>query len=254
MWTFHRLMRTDEARLVLSDPPFNVSVKDHVGGLGATQHEEFAFASGEMTSEAFTAFLRTVFDNAAEYSLDGALHYHFMDWRHMGEMLASGQAVYAELKNLCVWVKDQAGMGSHYRSQHELCFVWKHGRAAHVNTVELGKHGRYRTNVWTCRAATRTGEEAELKLHPTVKPASLLMEAIKDASRRREIVLDPFGGSGSTLIAAEKTGRRARLIEYEPKYCDVILQRWVKLTGQAPVLASFGETYEQVRDRRAKEG
>ena len=253
MWVFHRLMRKDEARLVVSDPPYNVSVGNHVGGLGKIKHEEFAMASGEMTSEAFADFLKAVFGNAAEYSLDGALHYHFMDWRHMREMLTAGDAIYTELKNFCVWVKEQAGMGSHYRSQHELCFVWKHGTAAHVNTVELGKHGRYRTNVWTCRAATRTGKDAELKLHPTVKPVSLLTEVIKDASRRGDIVLDPFGGSGSTLIAAEKTGRRARLIEYEPKYCDVTLQRWARLTSQAPVLATFGESYDQVRNRRARE-
>ena len=247
-------MRAEEARLVVSDPPYNVSVQHHVGGLGKVKHEEFAFASGEMSREAFTAFLTTTFDNAAEYSLDGALHYHFMDWRHIGEMLVAGEAIYSELKNLCVWVKDQAGMGSHYRSQHELCFVCKKGRAAHVNTVELGRHGRYRTNVWTCRAATRTGEHAELRLHPSVKPVSLLTEVIKDASRRGDLVLDPFGGSGSTLIAAQKCGRRARLIEYEPKYCDVILQRWSQFTGHAPVLLPREEPFEEVRTRRAREG
>ena len=247
---FERLMDLDLARMVFSDPPFNVKIDGHVGGLGQTKHAEFAMASGEMSAVEFTAFLQAAFANAASVSIDGAIHYQCMDWRHIDEMKAAGNAVYSGLQNLCIWVKDTAGMGSFYRSQHELVFVWKVGEAPHLNTVQLGKNGRFRTNAWTYRAATKTGADAELKLHPTVKPATMIMDAIKDTSKRGEIVLDPFGGSGSTLIAAHKTGRHARLIEYEPNYCAVTIRRWEKLTGKDAVLESTGETFAQAHARR----
>jgi len=248
--SFAVLMGDERARLVFSDPPFNVKIDGHVGGLGQTKHAEFAMASGEMSESEFTGFLQTAFRNAADVSMDGAIHYQCMDWRHVEEMMNAGRAVYSELKNICVWSKGNAGMGSFYRSQHELVFVWKVGTAPHLNTVELGKNGRYRTNIWNYRGATKTGADAELAMHPTVKPVPMIMDAIKDTSKVGEIVLDPFGGSGSTLLAAEKTKRRARLIEYEPGYCEVTIRRWQTLTRKAAVLLATGESFAEVSARR----
>ena len=185
-------------------------------------------ASGEMSGEVFTGFLQSAFERLVEHSIDGSIHYICMDWRHLHEILTAGEAVYEELKNLIVWAKDNGGMGTFYRSRHELIFAFKHGTAPHLNTFELGQHGRYRTNVWQYRGVNtlRPGRMADLTLHPTVKPVQLIADAIRDVSGRGEIVLDVFGGSGSTLIAAEKTGRRARLCELDPVYCDRILARW----------------------------
>jgi len=223
-----RLMDGQQARMVFSDPPYNVPIDGHVGGLGKTRHREFAMAAGEMSSEAFTGFLQQAFRNMATHSLDGSIHFLCMDWRHMREMLDAGEGVYSELKNLIVWAKDNGGMGTFYRSRHELIFAFKVGNAAHVNSFELGQHGRYRTNVWQYRGVNtlKAGRMDELAMHPTVKPVQMIADAIKDVSGRGEIVLDLFGGSGSTLIAAEKTGRRAFLAELDPIYCDRILARW----------------------------
>jgi DNA modification methylase len=222
------LMGTERAQMVFTDPPYNVPVHGHVGGSGAIKHREFLMASGEMNPVEFTGFLRTAFERLVEASVDGSIHFICMDWRHMGEVLAAGGRVYAELKNLIVWVKDNGGMGTFYRSRHELIFAFKKGTAAHVNTFELGQHGRYRTNVWTYRGLNtfRPGRMDELALHPTVKPVQMIADAIKDVSQRGAIVLDVFGGSGSTLIAAHKTGRRAFLCELDPLYCDRIIARW----------------------------
>jgi DNA modification methylase len=222
------LMDGQGARMVFSDPPYNVPIEGHVGNSGKTKHREFAMAAGEMSVSEFTTFLATAFRNMADASLEGSIHFLCMDWRHMGEMLSAGQGVYDELKNLIVWVKDNGGMGSFYRSRHELIFVFKKGSAPHTNTFELGQHGRYRTNVWQYRGVNtmRAGRMEELSLHPTVKPVQMIADAIRDVSGRGEIVLDVFGGSGSTLIAAEKTGRRGYLLEYDPIYCDRILARW----------------------------
>ena len=221
-------MAGERARMVFSDPPYNVKIDGNVGGLGRIRHREFAMASGEMTEAEFTDFLHAAFRNLADHSLDGAIHFICMDWRHMGEMLAAGQGGYAELKNLIVWAKDNGGMGAFYRSRHELIFAFKVGTGPHVNSFELGQHGRYRTNVWEYRGVNSGGAKRleELAMHPTVKPVQMIVDAIRDVSGRGEIVLDLFGGSGSTLIAAEKTGRRARLIELDPIYCDRILAWW----------------------------
>lgn len=223
-----RLMAGERARMVFSDPPYNVPIDGHVGNSGKVQHREFAMASGEMTSAEFTVFLQTALRNMADVSVDGAIHFLCMDWRHMNEMLAAGQDVYSELKNLIVWVKDNGGMGTFYRSRHELIFAFKVGTGTHVNSFELGQHGRYRTNVWEYRGVNtlKTDRMDELTLHPTVKPVDMIADATRDVSGRGEIVLDLFGGSGSTLIAAEKTGRRARLVELDPIYCDRILARY----------------------------
>ena len=223
-----QLMDGQQARMVFSDPPYNVPIEGHVGNLGKIQHREFAMAAGEMTRAEFTGFLTIAMRHLHEYSMDGSIHYICMDWRHMSEMLAAGEAVYAELKNLIVWAKDNGGMGTFYRSRHELIFAFKKGTAAHVNAFELGQHGRYRTNVWEYRGVNtrKAGRMEELALHPTVKPVQMIADAIRDVSGRGEIVLDIFGGSGSTLIAAAKTGRRAYLCELDPIYCDGILARW----------------------------
>jgi DNA modification methylase len=181
-----------------------------------------------MTQPEFTAFLHTAFKHLAEHSVEGSIHFVCMDWRHMPEILAASDGVYAELKNLIVWVKDNGGMGTFYRSRHELVFAFKSGTASHINTFELGQHGRYRTNVWQYKGVNtlKTGRMEELSLHPTVKPVQMIADAIKDVSGRGEIVLDVFGGSGSTLIAAHKTGRRAFICELDPIYCDRIIRRW----------------------------
>jgi DNA modification methylase len=223
-----RLMDGAKARMVFSDPPYNVKIDGHVGNSGKTQHREFAMASGEMSEAEFTAFLNTAFRNMAEVSIDGAIHFLCMDWRHLREMEVAGREVYSELKNLIVWVKDNGGMGTFYRSRHELIFAFKVGTAAHINTFGLGEGGRYRTNVWQYKGVNtmRKGRMEELSLHPTVKPVQMIADAIRDVSGRGEIVLDLFGGSGSTLIAAEKTGRRGYLCELDPIYCDRILARW----------------------------
>ena len=219
------LMDGNKARMAFSDPPYNMPIDGHVGGSGKIKHREFAVGSGEMTSPEFASFLTRAFQNMADVNLDGAIHFLFMDLRHIGEMLAAVHAVYYEQKNLIVWVKDNGGMGTFYRSRHKLIFAFKEGSAPHVNSFELGQHGRYRTNVWNYRGVNsmRKGRMEELAMRPTVKPVQMIADAIKDVSGRGEIVLDVFGGSGSTLIAAEKIGRLAYVIEIDPIYCDRIL-------------------------------
>jgi hypothetical protein len=205
-----------------------------------------------MTRREFEAFLTTSLGHAAAHARDGAIAFVCMDWRHMGELLSAGETAFDELKNLCVWAKSNGGMGSLYRSQHELVFVFKKGAGAHINNVELGRFGRNRTNLWAYAGANAFGaaRDAELAMHPTVKPVALIEDALKDVSRRRDIVLDPFGGSGSTLIAAEKCGRCARLIELDPVYCDVIVERYQAYTGKQAVLASTGKSFEQTAEER----
>jgi DNA modification methylase len=227
------LMEGAKAQMVFTDPPYNVPIEGHVGNSGKTKHREFAMAAGEMTEEEFVTFLTSAMRNLRDYSHDGAIHFICMDWRHMSEMLAAGAEIYHSLKNLIVWVKDNGGMGTFYRSRHELIFAFKHGTTPHVNTFELGQHGRYRTNVWQYRGVNtrKTGRMDELTLHPTVKPVQMIMDAIRDVSGRGDIVLDLFGGSGSTLIAASKAGRRAYLAELDPGYCDTIVARWEAYTG-----------------------
>jgi DNA modification methylase len=226
--TVAALMDGASAQMVFTDPPYNVPIDGHVGGSGAIKHREFAMAAGEMSPAEFTGFLRTAFERLVAVSSDGAIHFVCMDWRHIGEVHAAAAGVYDELKNLIVWVKDNGGMGSFYRSRHELVFAFKVGTAPHINSFELGQHGRYRTNVWQYKGVNtlRAGRLDELQLHPTVKPVQMIADAIKDVSARRGIVLDLFAGSGSTVIAAHKTGRRAYVCELDPIYCDRILARW----------------------------
>ena len=229
--SYAAIMGDERAQMVLTDAPYNVKVKS-IGSMGKIKHDEFAMASGEMTPAEFTEFLTTFMQHAKEYSVDGALHYLFMDWKHVGEVSTAGATVYDDFKNICVWNKTNGGMGSLYRSKHELCFVYKSGTAPHINNIELGAHGRYRTNVWDYAGANAFGAgKDDLKLHPTVKPVAMLRDAILDVTRRGDIVLDCFLGSGSTLIACEQTGRVCRGIELEEKYCDVTIKRFETLTG-----------------------
>lgn len=233
---YARLMDGEDADALFTDPPYNVKIDGHAGGGGGIHHANFAMASGEMTPEAFTAFLTETLGAGAERLKDGAIAYVCMDWRHMPEMLAAGRAAFTEQKNLIVWAKPNAGMGSFYRSQHELIFVYKKGNGAHTNTFGLGANGRHRTNVWTYSGVNTGARRDDLKLHPTVKPVVLIAEAIKDVTRRGEIVLDPFAGAGSTLIAAQRTGRRARVMEIDPGYCDVIVRRFEAFAKVKPRL------------------
>lgn len=245
---YRRLMASETARLVFTDPPYNVRIDGHVCGLGSVKHREFAMASGEMTEREFTAFLHIVFMNAAEVSVDGAIHYICMDWRHVEELMRASKGAYSELKNICVWNKDNGGMGSFYRSKHELVFVFKVGSAPHLNTIELGRNGRYRTNVWDYAGVNtmRARRLDELAMHPTVKPVALVIDAIKDCSRRGDIVLDPFSGSGTTLIAAEKSHRCARVIEIDPIYVDVAIRRWQQLTGGSATHDASGRNFSDI--------
>lgn len=250
--SYARLLGDERAQLVFTDPPFNVKIGGHVSGLGKVQHREFPMASGEMSSTEFTDFLQTVFGHLVAFSRDGSIHYQFMDWRHLPEILAAGQAAYTELKNLCVWAKSNGGMGSLYRSQHELVLVYKSGTSPHINNVELGKHGRYRSNVWSYAGANtfRAGRDEELGWHPTVKPVALVADAIRDCSHRHGLVLDAFAGSGTTLVAAQQTGRRGYGLELDPRYCDLIVRRLSQATGTDAVLAETGETFAATTHRR----
>ena len=247
------LLGGELAQMVFTDPPYNVPIQGHVSGLGVHQHREFAMASGEMTPAQFTTFLTTLFGNMATVSADDAFHFICMDWRYTAEVLTAGQEAYSELKNLCGWNKNNGGMGTFYRSKHELVFVFKAGTAPHINNFGLGETGRYRTNVWDYAGANsfRRGRDEELAMHPTVKPVALVMDAIKDCSRRHGIVLDVFGGSGTTLVAAERTGRRGYLVEIDPLYVDVTIRRWQALTGQSARLAATGQRFDEVTEARA---
>ena len=246
------LLEEERAQLVFTDPPYNVPVDGHVCGLGRIRHREFAMAAGEMDEESFTAFLGTVFRNLTRFSQDGAVQFICMDWRHTGEMTAAGKMAYPSLLNICVWAKTNGGMGSLYRSQHELVFVFKAGTGKHINNVELGRHGRNRTNLWTYAGINSFGKtrDADLALHPTVKPVALVADAILDCSKRNGIVLDAFAGSGTTLIAAERTGRRGYGIELDPRYCDVIVRRLAEAVGVPAIHQATGRTFDAIAANR----
>jgi DNA modification methylase len=219
-----------QAHMVFFDPPYNVPILGNVSGLGSIRHRDFVMGVGEMSEAEFTTFLTTACSLHARHSVEGSLHYVCIDWRHLGELLAASRKVYRELLNLCVWEKDNGGMGSFYRSQHELVLVFKHGRRPHRNNIQLGKFGRNRSNVWHYPGAnsfSRGGDEGNLlALHPTVKPVALVADAISDCTARGDIVLDGFLGSGSTLIGAARSGRRCTGLEIHPRYVDVVVRRW----------------------------
>lgn len=248
------LLAGETAAMAFTDPPYNVPVSGHVCGLGKASHSEFAMASGEMSQGEFTAFLSGFLAVMLPHLKDGAVLDLCMDWRHMGELLAALDANALALLNLCVWNKTNGGMGSLYRSKHELVLIAKKGKAPHTNNVELGKHGRYRTNVWDYAGVNTFSRNrvADLADHPTVKPVALVADAIRDVSLPGEIVLDAFMGSGTTILAAERTKRRAYGIEIAPGYVDVAIRRWETLTGEQAVLANTGQTFEEVAEERAE--
>lgn len=239
---YNQLLGDEIVDLIFADPPYNVPIDGHVCGSGAIRHREFAMASGEMSPGEFTEFLTATLGLAAVRCREGAIAYVCMDWRHLRELSEAGATVFNELKNVCVWNKKNAGMGTFYRSKHELVFVFKVGRAPHVNNFGLGDTGRYRSNVWDYAGITSGGTDrrSELAMHPTVKPVAMIADALRDCSHRGNLILDNFGGSGSTLIAAEKCGRRARLIEFDPRYCDTIIRRFEAFTGKNAKIVTAG--------------
>ena len=243
--SYERLLGGEKAQMVLTDAPYNVRIDGNVASKG--RHREFVMASGEMSPVEFTEFLTRACANLIAFSEEGSIHYLFMDWRHMRELLAAGEQ-YAELKNLVCWDKGSAGMGSFYRSRHELIFVFKNGAKRHINNFGLGEKGRHRSNVWTYPGLNgwTPSRDAELAMHPTVKPLAMIMDAMKDCSTKGGLVLDCFGGSGTTIIAAEQTGRRARVIELDPHYADVIIRRYQAATAQKAILVDDGRPFELI--------
>ncbi len=245
--SFEHLMQGELAQIVITDSPYNCKINGHVCGLGKTQHEEFAMASGEMTVLEFAEFISNFMQNLIKFSVDGSLHYLFMDWAGLNTLLTQGKKHYTELKNIAVWNKGVGGMGAMYRSQHEMVPIFKNGKAKHQNHIQLGKYGRYRTNVWDYPGvrATNPASLELLKLHPTSKSVPMLHNILLDASSKNDVVLDCFGGSGSTLLAAERCKRRARLIEINPRYVDVTIYRWEKETGKtAKLINNFAEVQD----------
>lgn len=247
-----QLINGEAVRMAFTDPPYNVRIQGHVQGRGRIKHREFAFASGEMTERQFVAFLKSAFSNMARFCIDGAICYVCIDWRHIGELLKAAAPIFTDYKNLVVWNKTSPGQGSFYRSQHELIGVFKVGTAEHINTFGLGAHGRTRSNVWTYPGTNsfHAGRMDELSMHPTVKPVSLVADAMRDCSMKGDIVLDFFLGSGTTIVAAEKVGRRGFGLEIDPAYVDVAVRRWQAFTHADAVLASDGRTFDEVAAAR----
>ena len=246
IWT--QLMGEQRAALVVTDPPYNTKIDGHVSGLGKHKHREFQMASGELSEVQFTEFLTTACRHMSNWSIDGSLHYVAMDWRHLFELTVAGREVYDRHVNTCVWAKTCPGMGTFYRSAHEMFMVFARGRAPTRNNVQLGRFGRSRSNVWSYPGANsnfgRAGAEGNpLEMHPTVKPLALIADILLDASARGNIVADPFAGSGTILIACEKLGRRARAIELDPLYCDTAIRRWQKWTGEDAIRISDGAAF-----------
>jgi DNA modification methylase len=242
-----RLMAHCRADVAFLDPPYNVRIGGVVGR-GRTKHSEFAMASGEMSSADYLRFLGMSLDAAAAVSRDGALHYVCTDWRHIAELMAAAKSVYGEAINIAVWVKSNAGQGSFYRSQHEFIGVFRVGQAAHLNNVELGRHGRSRSNVWHYAGVNsfRAGRMEELRSHPSAKPVALVADAIKDCTRRGDVVLDTFSGSGTTIMAAERVGRHARALEIEPRFVDVAIRRWQAFTRRDARHAESGLSFDEI--------
>ena len=254
--TFVKLFDGKKADMILQDPPYNVKIDGHVCGSGTIKHKEFAMASGEMTMDEFTKFLMNNFALCKQYSNDGSLHYNFMDWRHVLEITTAGKNVFDKFINMCVWVKTSGGMGSLYRSQHELYFIFQNGKESHNNNVQLGKYGRYRTNVWQYAGVNAFGKHKQDGImHPTVKPVEMLKDAILDVSKRGDIVLDCFLGSGSTLIACQQSGRICYGIEYEPKYVDTCVKRFYEAFHIDVINLRTGKTYtELLAEKHAVKG
>ena len=253
--TYTALLEDEQAHAVLTDPPYNVRIKGNVSGLGKTVHDEFAMASGEMSGDEFQAFLNRIIALMASVLVAGGVLFVFMDWRSIQRVYAAGDAAALKLLNLVVWYKETGGMGALYRSAHELIAVLCKGDKPRTNNVELGKNGRDRANVWVAPGANRRGSSANAMLgkHATPKPVELCADALLDVTRRGDLVLDAFLGSGTTLIAAEKTGRRCRAIELEPGFVDVAIRRWEEFAGKNAVLAETGESFSEVEQVRCSQ-
>ena len=247
--SYRVLVAERKAEMVIDDAPYNVRIAGNVSGLGAAKHDEFVMASGELSEAEFEAFLEGFIRNVIDFSLSGSVHYHFIDWRHLHVLERVCHRSYASQLNLCVWAKTNGGMGSMYRSQHEICVVFKNGKASHVNNVQLGRFGRNRTNVWRYEGCNSPSKD--LKLHPTVKPVAMIADAIRDASNRDGLILDAFLGSGTTVIACEQTGRVCAGLELDPKYVDVIVRRWQAYTGHLAVHAGTGLTFDEMAETRS---
>jgi DNA modification methylase len=250
--TLNRLMDESRAAMAFLDPPYNVRVRDIVGR-GRVKHAEFAMGSGELSRAEFVEFLQSTLAAAAAVSRHDAVHFVCMDWRHIGELLDAARTVYDETLNIAVWVKSNAGQGSFYRSQHEFVGVFRVGAAAHLNNIELGRHGRNRSNVWHYGGVNtfRAGRMDDLKAHPTVKPIALVADVMKDCSRRGDIVLDTFCGSGTTILAAERVGRRAYALEIEPRFVDVAIRRWQAFTRKDAIHAASGRCFDELATNTA---
>jgi DNA modification methylase len=247
---FHSLMGEKRADVVFVDPPYNLRIDGHVSGNGKVRHREFAQGAGELNREQFIQFVVESCKLLRNFSKDGAIHFVCMDWKHLDELLNAGREVYSELKNIAVWVKSTAGMGSLYRSQHELICIFKSGASKHINNIELGKNGRNRTNIWKYDSASTQSRKGNnvLELHPTVKPVQLVADALLDCSNRGDFVLDSFIGSGTTLLAAEHTGRVCYGIELDPLYVDTAIRRWQNLTGQGAVRVADGKLFQDIEE------
>jgi DNA modification methylase len=249
-----RLLNGTAIRMVITDGPYNVKIHGHVQGRGRIKHREFAFASGEMNEPQFIEFLEASFSNFVRTCVDGAIVFIFIDWRHIGELLKAAKPNFTEFKNLIVWNKTSPGQGTFYRSQHELIGVFKVGTAEHTNTFGLGQNGRTRSNIWTYPGANsfRAGRMDDLAMHPTVKPIALIVDAMRDCSMKGDAILDVFLGSGTTIMAAEKIGRRGFGIEYDPAYVDVAVRRWQAYTRSDAVLVGDGRTFDEIAEERLK--
>lgn len=247
--SYEALMGARRAAMIFCDPPYNVRIDGHATGNGRIHHREFSMGSGEMSEAEYVSFLNSSQRHLVQYGAASSVHYFCTDWRHVGELLAAGRQNYDEFLNVCVWVKDNGGMGSFYRSQHELVLVFRKGKS-HRNNIQLGQFGRNRTNVWQypgIQTLSKRGEEGNLlAMHPTVKPVAMVADAILDCSARGEVVLDAFLGSGSTLMAAERVGRICCGIEIDPIYVDVAIRRWQKYTGEEAVHAGSGRKFDDL--------
>lgn len=250
-----KLLADDRANMVFADPPYNLRIAA-VQGRGKRRHHDFVESSGELSISDFIAFLKSALTAAASHVKDGALIFVCIDWRHAGALLQATENIFKEPLNLVVWVKSSFGQGAFYRSQHELIFVFKQGGGAYLNNIERGKHGRSRTNVWTYPGVNsfRAGRLDDLAAHPTVKPVALVADAIRDCTRRGDIVFDPFLGSGTTLLAAERIGRRGYGLEIDPRYVDTAIRRWQQFTRKDAVLSATGQTFDEVTAERSAGG
>jgi DNA modification methylase len=252
-----RLMNGRKANAMFTDPPYNVRINGFVSGNGQTQHREFPMASGEMDAQTFIGFLSAFIELACRFSIGGAIHFICMDWRHMRDLLEAATPHYGALLNLCIWAKDRPSLGSLWRSQHELVFAWRVGRERQRNNVQLGKFGRSRSNVWSYPSAAtflKSEEDGDLlKQHPTPKPVKLVADAILDCTKRGDIVLDSFAGTGTTIIAAERTGRVCYASELDPLYADLSIRRWQSLTGEWAIHEESGLTFDEIARLRSTE-